>query len=432
MSSAVRFEGVASLGECTIDSPLISRYGPEGFLAEDARIMSFANAKKLGTDEAICFGRAGQRRKIFHDPSTTAAGIVTCGGLCPGLNNVIRSAVYELRYNYGVKTVWGFRYGYAGLNPAMGHDPVDLTCDRVEHINRQGGTILGSSRGNQEPAVMADTLQRMGVNVLLCIGGDGTQRGAHALGEEMLRRGAKVSIVGVPKTIDNDVAYCDRSFGFTTAVEAAAKALVGAHEEARGALNGIGLVKLMGRDAGFIAVGAAVASQEVNFVLVPEQPFKLEGANGLLALLGKRLRDRRHAVIAVAEGAGQDLFEKAASGTDASGNRKYQDIGPFLKAKIEEYFAAKKFPIAIKYMDPSYTIRAVPANTEDSVISDQYGRLAVHAAMSGRTDMVVCLSHGHFVHVSSKLVTSSKRKVRLDSVLWRAMLASTGQPPVMG
>jgi len=432
MSSAIRFEGVATLGECRIESPLVSRFGPEGFLPDDARVLSFSNVNKIGTDEALAFERAGQRKLLFHDPSTTIAGIVTCGGLCPGLNNVIRSAVYELQYNYGVNQVWGFRYGYAGLVPAMEHEPMNLDCDRVEHITRQGGTILGSSRGNQDAGVMADTIQRMGINVLLCIGGDGTQRGAHALGEELLRRGAKVSIVGVPKTIDNDVAYCDRSFGFTTSVEEAAKVLVGAHEEARGTLNGIGLVKLMGRDAGFIATGAAVAAQEVNFTLIPEQPFKLDGPRGLLALLEKRLIERRHAVIAVAEGAGQDLFDKHAEGADASGNQRHQDIGLFLKAKIEAYFAAKKFPIAVKYIDPSYTIRSVPANTEDAVLSDQYGRQAIHAAMAGRTDMVVCLSHGHFVHVPSRLVTSSKRKVRLDSILWRAMLASTGQPLVIG
>jgi 6-phosphofructokinase 1 len=394
--------------------------------------MAFSDAGKLGTDRAICFEKAGQRRKLFHDPATTVAAIITCGGLCPGLNNVIRSAVYELRYNYGVKKVIGIRYGYAGLNPANNHPLVDLTVSCVEHINHLGGSILSSSRGSQDPAVMADTLQKMGVNVLLCIGGDGTQRGAHALGEELLRRGAKVSIVGVPKTIDNDVLYCERSFGFTTSVDAATKALVGAHEEARGAYNGIALVKLMGRDAGFIAAGATVAAQEINFTLIPEQPFRLEGDKGLLSLLEKRITDRHHAVLAVAEGAGQDLFDQQKTDQDASGNRKHQDIGLFLKEKIEQHFKQKQIPVSLKYIDPSYTIRSIPCNTEDAVLSDQYGRLAVHAALSGRTDMVVCFSRGHYVHVPSSLVTSGKRHLNINSVLWRATLATTGQPSYIG
>jgi 6-phosphofructokinase 1 len=242
--------------------------------------------------------------------------------------------------------------------------------------------------------------------------------------------GLPVSVVGVPKTIDNDVAFCDRSFGFTSAVEQATCALSAAHEEARGALYGIGLVKLMGRDAGFIAAAATLASQDVNFCLVPEQRFELDGQSGLLAMLEKRLRDRGHAVIAVAEGAGQDLFPKADQ-TDASGNRRYGDIGLLLKQRIESHFKAAQVPITLKYIDPSYLIRSVPANTEDSILADQFARLAVHAAMAGRTEMVLCFCRGGFAHVPSQLLTSTRKKMPLDGPLWRGVLAATGQPAVM-
>jgi 6-phosphofructokinase 1 len=420
------------LGEPTYDSPLAARFREGEFVSDDLFAFAFDDVDKLGTPEALAFEHAGPRQRIYHNPFDTRVGIVTCGGLCPGLNNVIRSATQELRWNYGVTRVYGIKYGYEGLNPECGHEPIDLTIDYVDSIHHAGGTKLGSSRGHQPPEAMCEQLRRFGINVLLCIGGDGTQRGAHALQLETEKRGMKVSIVGIPKTIDNDVAYCDRSFGVTTAVAEAVRALNAAHEEARGAYNGIGLVKLMGRDAGFIAAMATVASQEVNFTLIPEQPFKLEGERGFLALLEKRLKARQHALVVVAEGAGQDLFDQEALGYDKSGNRRYGDIGLLLREKIEEYFRSKQIPVAIKYIDPSYTIRSVPANSEDAALCDQYARQAVHAAMAGKTDMVVSSTRGNFVHVPSELVTATKRRLSLTSYLWRAVLSSTRQPAVIG
>lgn len=427
----LRWFPVRSLGPATIDSPLRQRFGDSGFIDEQARVMAFHDPGQLGTDAAVTFAAAGPRARLFHEAASTVAAIVNCGGLCPGLNNVIRSATLELHHNYGVRRVLGVRYGYEGLNPAAGHEPMELTPERVDHIHEQGGTILGSSRGPQEPAVMAETLRGWGVNVLVVIGGDGTQRGAKALGEACAAAGMSISVIGVPKTIDNDVAYCDRSFGFTTAVHAACDAIRAAHEEARGAFNGVGLVKLMGRDAGFIAAGATLASQEVNFCLVPENPFQLDGDHGLLALLERRLAARKHAVIAVAEGAGQELC--ASSGeADASGNRRYGDVGLLLRERIEQHFKRRGVPLTLKYIDPSYIIRSIPAETEDAVLCDQYGRLAVHAAMAGHTEAVVCFCRGAFALVPSTLVTSHKRRMPLDHVLWRGVLASTGQPARIG
>jgi 6-phosphofructokinase 1 len=327
-----------------------------------------------------------------------------------------------------VSEILGIRNGYLGLNPQVGPPPLPLDLEMVDKIHHQGGTILGSSRGNQDPAVMVDCLQHLGVNMLFCVGGDGTQRGAHALAEEIRRRGLLIAVVGVPKTIDNDIEYCQRTFGFTTAVEMAAHVLACAHVEAKGAPNGIALVKVMGRDAGFIAAAATLASQEVNFTLVPEVPFVLAGPGGFLAVLRQRMLDRRHAVIVVAEGAGQELIAGETGELDASGNLRYQDIGQYLKQEIVAFFRAQGPQVELKFIDPSYIIRSVPANCEDAVLCDQYARRAVHAAMAGKTDMLIGNLDGHYVHVPITMATEHKRHINVEGELWSSVLSATGQP----
>jgi 6-phosphofructokinase 1 len=380
-------------------------------------------------EEDLLFEKAGARERIFFDPAKTKAAIVTCGGLSPGLNNVIRSAFLELHMNYGVREVVGIRHGYQGLNASEGDPPLRLTMELVEDIHRDGGTILGTSRGHQKATVMADFLVDQGIDILFCVGGDGTQRGALALHEELARRGLPISIVGIPKTIDNDIAYCDRTFGFTTAVAMADIVIDGAHVEAKGARYGIGLVKLMGREAGFIAAAATLASQEVNFTFIPEVPLVLEGERGFLALLHKRMLDRRHAVIVTAEGAGQDLLSCGPAGHDASGNVKLQDIGPFLKDEILAYFSKQGLKVDVKYIDPSYIIRSVPANSEDDILCDQFGRRSVHAAMAGKTGMLMGRMSGTFAHVPIAMSVGQKRRVNVAGELWNAVLSATGQPP---
>ena len=409
---------VQSLGECRFASPL-TREVPERI------VLPGRGESEIGID----FERAGPRKRIFFDPARTRAAVVTCGGLCPGLNNVLRSVFLELHHRYGVRDVLGIRYGYAGLNPATGHEPARLTCDVVDDIHVHGGTVLGTSRGPVDPAVALDFLQSKGVNILFCVGGDGTQRGAHRFYQEASRRGYPLAVVGIPKTIDNDIDYVWRTFGFGTAVDEAAAVITSAHAEARSALNGVGLVKLMGREAGFIACGATIASQEVNFTLIPEVPFELEGERGFLNVLHQRLVERRHAVVVVAEGAGQDLIEGSDLGHDASGNPRLKDIGVFLKDRIERYLAERRCPVTLKYFDPSYIIRSRPASKEDAVLCDQFARNAVHAAMAGRTDVLVGLWHNVFVHVPIPMATASKRHVRPTGEVWSAVLAATGQPP---
>ncbi len=373
------------------------------------------------------FEKAGPRERLFFDATNTRAGIVTCGGLCPGLNNVIRSLFLELHHRYGVREVLGFRDGYGGLDPARCREPILLTPDFVDDIHREGGTVLGSSRGPVDTTIAVDNLVKRGINILFTVGGDGTQRGGRDLFLEAQKRGHALSVVGVPKTIDNDVAYVSRTFGYFTAVEEAAKVLNCAHVEARSVPNGISIVKLMGRHAGFVAAGATVASQDVNFCLVPEVPFTLDTPGGFLPALRQRMLKRGHALIVIAEGAGQNLLQSSTE-RDASGNAKLADIGLFLREKVEAYFKAQKISVTVRYFDPSYIIRSVPADAEDAILCDLYARNAVHAAMAGKTGLVIGYLHNEFIHVPIELLSTQQKRLSPEGMAWNAALAATGQP----
>ena len=379
-------------------------------------------------ESELLFELAGPRAKLFFEPERTRAGIVTCGGLCPGLNNVIRSLFLELHHAYGVKNVLGFRGGYEGLDLSRGAAPITLSWEFVDGIHKEGGTVLGTSRGPVDIGLAVDNLVRLGVNILFTIGGDGTQRGGHELFQEARKRGYALSVVGIPKTVDNDVAFVTRSFGFLTAVEQAAKVLTCAHTEARSIRNGIALVKLMGRHAGFIAGAATIANQDVNVCLIPEVPFALGGERGLLRALQRRIAERGHAVVVVAEGAGQDLLQASAGERDASGNVKLGDVGRWMREQIEAHFGAANVPVTVRYFDPNYMIRSAPADAEDSILCDLFARHAVHAAMAGKTGLVIGHLHNRFIHVPVELLTGRKKAVDPDGLEWSAVLAATGQP----
>jgi 6-phosphofructokinase 1 len=379
----------------------------------------------LGRNAALpAMESAGPRRMLFFDPAKLACGIVTCGGLCPGLNNVIRAVVLSLRHHYGVNKVYGFRFGYEGLVRRIGHEPLELTPESVHRIHESGGSILGSSRGPQDAAEMVDYIKELGVGILFAVGGDGTLRGAQKIGEEAARRDLKVSVIGIPKTIDNDISFVQRTFGFESAVTEARRATDAANAEAEAARNGIGLVKLMGRDSGFIAAYSALVNTHVNFCLVPEVPFTLER---FLSALRQRLERRSHAVIVVAEGAGQDLMAKSQE-RDASGNVKYGDIGVFLRDAITNHFKQIGTDVTLKYIDPSYAIRSVPATAHDAAFCLLLGQSAVHAGLSGRTNMVVSFWNHHFTHVPISLAVSERKKIDPEDSLWSSVVASTGQP----
>jgi 6-phosphofructokinase 1 len=419
---------IPSLGKCTIQSPMKG----VRFVPDDERMLYDSHSSKV--TQCLEQGKtlpamelAGPREKIYFDPSKLKCGIVTCGGICPGVNDVIRALVMSLFYHYGVTTIFGFPYGFEGLSWRYGHTPRELTPQNVNYIQGMGGSLLGSSRGPQDISEMVDTLERMNIRILFAIGGDGTLKGAGAIAAEIKKRGLKISVIGIPKTIDNDISFIEKSFGFETAVTEASKITNSAHNEATGARNGIGLVKLMGRDSGFIAAFSVLADNNVNFCLIPESNFTLEG---FLSALRDRLDRRGHAVIVVAEGAGQDLMSHTGE-RDASGNIRLGDIGVFLKNAITKHFKKLGIHINLKYIDPSYTIRSVPATPHDSAFCLLLGHNAAHAGMTGRTNMVVGYWKGEFTHVPISLAVSKRKKIDPEGWFWSTVLASTGQPRTM-
>ena len=420
---------IAKIGECQIPSPMKG----VRFIRGDERVLyhSLLDELKPWIDKGAdppWMEEAGPRENIFFEPSRLACGIVTCGGICPGLNDVIRSIVLCLYHHYGVRKIYGFRFGYEGLVPRYGHKPLELLPEVVDRIHEMGGTILGSSRGPQDSAEMVRYLEELKIGILFAIGGDGTLRGAQKIGEEAIRRGLPISVIGIPKTIDNDISFIETTFGFETAINEARRSTYAANTEAEAGRNGIGLVKLMGRDSGFIAAFSALVDNHVNFCLVPEVPFTLDG---FLGSLRERLARRGHAVIVVAEGAGQDLMDRTGE-RDASGNLKYGDIGLFLRDAIKEYFKEAGIEINLKYIDPSYTIRSMPSIAHDSAFCLLLGQNAVHAGMNGRTNMVVSFLNYRFTHVPIRLAVRQRKKIDPLGLLWNSVIASTGQPREMG
>jgi 6-phosphofructokinase 1 len=413
---------ITQLGEAEYPSPVTVSAPDDVFVPAE---IQWPGSKT--PDQLMLFEKAGARKKLFFDPRQTRAAIVTCGGLCPGLNNVIRSVTRQLIRGYGAKSVLGIVGGYRGLDPARGKPPIELTDELVEDLHKEGGTMLRTSRGPVDMAVAVEFLISRQVNMLFTVGGDGTQRGGNALFEQARQRGHALAVVGIPKTIDNDVRYVTRTFGYSTAVEEAVHVIDSAHTEARSVDNGVALVKLMGRHAGFIAAAATVANQDVNFCLVPEVPFALEGPGGLLAALERRLEKKGHAVVVVAEGAGQNLLGTSGE-RDASGNVKLNDIGAFLRDAFKAHFESRGTEMTLRYFDPSYQVRGRPANTEDAVLCDRMGRHAVHAAMAGKTGLVISYLHGQFVHVPIGIIAEASKRLDLEGELWRAVLACTGQP----
>lgn len=426
---------IRSLGTPKIPSPIPYSHvrGDDiaNYVDENERVLFDVDIPDPSAEAEVENGlleKAGPRQNIYFSPGHVHAGIVTCGGLCPGLNDVIRAITRCLWYRYGVQRITGIRFGYSGLLPETAGPTVDLNPDVVDDIHKIGGTVLGSSRGGgNRTEDIVDSIERLNLSMLFTIGGDGTQKGALALAREIERRGLKISVIGIPKTIDNDFSFIDRSFGFETAVSEATNAVTAAHTEAHSAINGVGLVKLMGRESGFIAAHTALASHEANFVLIPEVPFELGGDKGLFPLLKQRLQRRRHAVIIVAEGAGQDLLP-TADDKDASGNKRLSDIGLFLKQEIAAYFNREEIPINLKYIDPSYIIRSAVAVPTDSVYCSRLGNNAVHAAMAGKTELIVGLINDRFVHIPMADAVSKRKTVQPEGALWRDVLEATHQP----
>lgn len=421
---------VETLGECTVDSPLI---GCE-FVDDRERVLLTTNEQFI-TDQVKAglplpsFEKAGARKKLYFNPAWTKVAIATAGGLSPGLNDVIKGLVHILHFEYGVKNIYGIRYGYRGLIPEYGHSPLMLDPDIVDTIHESGGTILGSSRGNGRRAKeLVDSLQHSNINIFFCIGGDGTLRAAAGIAAEIKRRNLSIAVVGIPKTIDNDLNFVGRTFGFETAVYQTHNIISCAHMEAKGAYNGIGLVKLMGRDSGFIAAYASLANSVVNFCLVPEMDFEIDGENGLLAAIERRFKSGKdHCVIVVAEGAGQKFMENEPEMRDASGNILKHDIGEYLRAKINAHFSRPPWDASVKYFDPSYSIRSVPAQGTDAILCSMLAKNAVHAAMAGKTSCVIGNVNNTYAFVPIELAAKERKQLNLRGDLWRGVLDATRQ-----
>jgi 6-phosphofructokinase 1 len=437
MAETVDFT-IEDLGKRSIKSPIAMSTVEGDMIANyvtDTKFVRFNTDVKLGAQSPIKRNHvlecAGPREMLYFTPAHVHAGIVTCGGLCPGLNDVIRAVVRCLWYRYGVKRISGIQYGYKGFLPEYQYGIKHLDPDVVDDIHKLGGTFLGSARGGgKEVGKIVDAMEQLNLNVLFTIGGDGTQHGTLDIAEEIDRRRLKIALVGIPKTVDNDFSLIQKSFGFDTAVDKAVEVVAAAHMEANSAINGIGLVKVMGRESGFIATHTALASHEVNFVLIPEVPFNLEGYNGFLTHLEKRILRRHHAVIVIAEGAMQELLLTDHK-TDAGGNLKMADVGTYLRDRIQKYFDEKKIEINLKYIDPSYIIRSAPANPSDSIYCERLGNAAVHAAMAGKTKLIIGLVNNEFVHLPIKAVIASRNHVNPEGNLWRDTLDATHQPALM-
>ncbi|KAF8388891.1 hypothetical protein HHK36_025572 [Tetracentron sinense] len=375
------------------------------------------------------FRRAGPRQKVCFESDEVHACIVTCGGLCPGLNTVIREIVCGLYHMYGVNKILGIEGGYMGF---YARNTIPLTPRVVNDIHKRGGTILGTSRGGHDTSKIVDSIQDRGINQVYIIGGDGTQKGASVIYEEIKRRGLKVAVAGIPKTIDNDIPVIDKSFGFDTAVEEAQRAINAAHVEAESIENGIGVVKLMGRYSGFIAMYATLASRDVDCCLIPESPFYLEGKGGLFEFMEKRLKENGHMVIVIAEGAGQELLSESMHSMDqqdASGNKLLQDVGLWISHRIKDHFTKQsKMVINLKYIDPTYMIRAIPSNASDNVYCTLLAQSAVHGAMAGYTGFTVGLVNGRHTYIPFQHITERQNKVVITDRMWARLLSSTNQP----
>jgi 6-phosphofructokinase 1 len=424
---------IARLGEARFPSPLaVPEAGTfvrdEELVFVDPRPEQVRGEHAAGAEPST-FELAGPRERLHFAPAPARAAVVTCGGLCPGLNDVVRSLVVELRSRYRAAEVLGARYGYSGLAREARLVPLDLAA--VEDIHLRGGSVLGTCRGTPPVPEIVDTLVREHVDLFFPVGGDGALRGALEISEEIARRGLDIAVVGLPKTIDNDIPWVRRSFGFQTAVRVASEAVRAAHIEATAVRRGLGLVRLMGRHTGFLAATATLAAGVVDFCLIPECSFDLDGEEGLLALVARKIAEQGHAVIVVAEGAGQEFFAGQDLGRDASGNRKLGDIGLWLRARLEAHFAGTQ-AASMKYLDPSYLVRSAPADTGDAMHAARLAQNAVHAAMAGRTAMLVGYWHGLMTHVPLTALRDRSRRVDPRGELWWNVLESTGQPARIG
>uniref|UniRef100_A0A7S3JRG8 Phosphofructokinase domain-containing protein n=1 Tax=Aureoumbra lagunensis TaxID=44058 RepID=A0A7S3JRG8_9STRA len=424
---------IRHLSELGFESQKVSNtvsFGYVKYISEDECVLGDIVLKESANEKQLkAYVRAGPRAELFFNPKKARVAIVSCGGLCPGMNSIIKNLVTILYQGYGVSKVYGIQGGYRGFTSKDWDEPLELDNDAVEYMHHIGGTVLGTSRGGFDIEKIVSWLQVHHVDQLYVIGGDGTHRGAYKISEECHNRGLRISVAGIPKTIDNDIGLIDRSFGFMTAVSEATRAIAAARVEATcNKPNGIGIVKLMGRSAGFLAAYATLASQDVDLCLVPEIPIVLHGPHGILSHIDHVLEQKGHAVIVVAEGAGEELLGESTQ-TDAGGNRLLPPIGEFLTKQIKQHFQESNREATVKYIDPSYMVRSVPADASDSYMCMTLAHAAAHGCMAGFTGFTVGLINNRTVMVPiPALAKSSPRSMNANGRTWERVQAITGQP----
>jgi len=412
----------------TVINPMVKKWPGRHFVNPDELVMGHIitnDSKQAARDSETANGcfRANATRHIYWDPKDVRAAIVTCGGLCPGLNSVVRELTDCLYNEYGVKDILGMRGGYHGLSNPEELTPMYLTPKIVNEIHMKGGSVLMAGRGGNDCIRIVDKLKERDINMLFVVGGDGTQSGAHALFLEARKRKMPISIVGVPKSIDNDVMYFDKTFGFESAVAEAVSVIRGSFVEATSANRAVSIVKLMGRDAGFVSMYAAVASNLVDLCLIPEVDVKLQD---VLAYVDKVLAQKGYMVVAVAEGAGQNFVE--SEGVDPTGHTKYGDVGVFLRDAINEHLKRSDDGGRSFYFDPSYMIRAVPANPIDHIFCSRLSRDAVHTAMRGYTGVCVGPIHNIIIIMPMNNIASRQKTVNVHRNMWQVCVHQSGMP----
>ena len=422
---------IARLGERTIDTPLRDLLGGREesvhYVTETDRVLlddtlGVAKRRSAGTPaELPAFNPGGPREKLYFEPSTVTAAIVTCGGLCPGLNNVVRALVLQLANAYGVKSILGFRNGYSGLTDTSA--PLALTPELVRDIHNRGGTILGTSRGGQEPAAMVDTLARHRVDMLFVIGGDGSLRGAQKIAAKpppatAARRGGHPEDHRQRHSVDRPELRLPDRVRPRRRVDPRRAHRGRVHRRRRGTGQADGPAQRLHR--------LLCDTRQPRSRLRPD-PRSLLPARQLPALpaqarrsAGARSRGRRR-------GRRAGAVPRSAE-TDASGNARLGDIGALLRERVTAHFAQHGTPLSLRYVDPGYAIRSVPANAFDAVYCARLAQAAVHAGMAGFTSMVVARWHGRFIHLPIALATATRNQVDPHGDLWMSVLEATGQP----
>ena len=389
------------------------------------------------------FLEAGPRRMLFHEPQSVRAVVVTSGGLAPGLNCVVHGIVTRHWNTYGVNAarrggIFGIYDGFVGLyNKPLDKTPASLRPEITEPWLDRGGSMLGARRFHeQELGELADqitaNLALNDINILYVIGGDGSLKVAHEIAQRAKAR--NISVVGIPKTMDNDVLWVWQSFGFNTAVQKAAEVVNTMHAEAESTRR-VGLIELFGAESGFVAANATLASGHVDLVLVPEIflalcPQQCEALlDRFIEYLSQTVRskERAHAIVVLAEGVGE-LFKQRQvklGGQPVSGKNFAGELRDFLQGGLKDPLGRV---VDVFVNQPRHNIRAVPANAYDQIYCARLGALAVDNALAGYTDVMVSQWLTEYVLVPLELVALGKKSIPPGGMFWKQVVSSTGQP----